>query len=92
MTNRQNNSNYFATAVWLVLIALTIVSFYLGETGMQGKEVMLLLLAITMVKSQLVANFFMGLNRTRLLWRGIMFGYFVVVGGLIAVAYLKSIP
>lgn len=90
--NKQNNSNYLATAIWLVLVVLTIVSFCLGETGMQGKEIMLLLLAITMVKSQLVANYFMGLKSTRLLWRGIMFGYFVVVGGLIAVAYLKSIP
>jgi hypothetical protein len=44
-----------------------------------------------MIKSQMVANYFMALRHTRLLWRGIMFGYFVIVGGLIALAYLRSL-
>lgn len=86
----ENKTKYFSTAIWLVLVALTIVSFCLGETDMQGKDVMLTLLAITMIKSQLVANYFMGLYKTKLLWRGIMFSYFVIVGGLIALAYLKG--
>ena len=49
---------------------------------------MLTLLAIALVKGQMVAHYFMGLRRTRLLWRGIVLGYFLVVGGLIAIAYL----
>ncbi len=88
----ENKPKYFSTAIWLVLVALTIVSFCIGETGMQGQDVMLTLLAITMIKSQLVANYFMGLYKTKLLWRGIMFSYFVIVGGLIALAYLKGTP
>jgi hypothetical protein len=52
---------------------------------------MLTLLAITMVKSQLVANYFMALRKTKFLWRAIMFGYFAIVGGLIALAYLASL-
>jgi cytochrome c oxidase subunit IV len=95
MMNRQkteNNTYESSTVVWLVLVALTIVSFCLGETEMQGEAVMLTLLVITMIKSQLIANCFMGLHKTKLLWRGIMFSYFVVVGGLIALAYLKGMP
>lgn len=95
MMNRQkieNKTHYFSTVIWLVLVALTFASFYLGETDMQGKDVMLTLLAITMIKSQLIANYFMGLHKTKLLWRGIMFSYFVIVGGLIALAYLKGMP
>jgi len=84
-------SKLFSTIIWLVLALLTIVTFSLGEAGMSGKGVMLTLLAITMVKSQLVANYFMGLRKTRLLWRAIMFGYFVIVGGLIALAYLMGL-
>lgn len=80
--------NQFVTIIWLALVALTIMTFSLGEAGMSGKGVMLTLLAITMVKSQLVANYFMGLRRTKFLWRAIMLGYFAIVGGLIAVAYL----
>jgi len=88
MQNVQSQSNIFSTTIWLILVALTIATFTIGEAGMSGKNSMLILLAITMIKSQMVANYFMSLRRTSLLWRGIMFGYFVFVGGLIALAYL----
>ena len=91
MNSTKPQSKLFSTIIWLVLALLTIVTFSLGEAGMSGKGVMLTLLAITMVKSQLVANYFMGLRKTRLLWRAIMFGYFVIVGGLIALAYLMGL-
>jgi caa(3)-type oxidase subunit IV len=90
MNNTKPQSNLFSTVIWLVLVVLTITTFSLGEVGMSGKGVMLTILAITMIKSQLVANYFMGLRKTRLLWRAIMFGYFVIVGSLIALAYLMG--
>lgn len=49
---------------------------------------MLTLLAIALIKSQIVANYFMDLRNSKLIWRGIMLGYFVIVGGLIGFAYL----
>lgn len=88
MSYSKPSSNLFSTIVWLVLVLLTIATYCIGETGMAGKSVMLTLLIITMIKSQMVANYFMGLRHTRLLWRGIMFSYFTIVGGLIAFAYL----
>ena len=91
MNNTKAKSNLLLTVVWLVLAVLTIMTFSLGEAGMAGKGVMLTLLAITMIKSQLVANYFMGLRRTKFLWRAIMFGYFAIVGGLIAVDYLMGL-
>ncbi|NOU24153.1 MAG: cytochrome C oxidase subunit IV family protein [Methylotenera sp.] len=91
MNNTKALSNLFFTVILLVLAVLTIMTFSLGEAGMAGKGVMLTLLAITMIKSQLVANYFMGLRRTKFLWRAIMFGYFAIVGGLIAVAYLMGL-
>jgi cytochrome c oxidase subunit IV len=84
-------SNLFSTVIWLVLVALTLMTFSLGEAGMSGPSVMLTLLIITMIKSQMVANYFMGLRKGRLLWRAIMFGYFVIVGSLIALAYLMGL-
>ena len=84
-------SNLFSTIIWLILVALTIATFSIGEAGMSGKGTMLTLLAIAMIKSQMVANYFMALRQTRLLWRIIMFGYFVIVGGLIALAYLMGL-
>jgi len=91
MSNDRAQSKLFPTTIWLVLVALTIVTFSLGEAGMSGKGVMLTLLAITMIKSQLVANYFMALRKTKFLWRAIMFGYFIIVGGLIAMAYLMDL-
>ena len=91
MNNTKPQSNLFSTVIWLVLITLTVMTYSLGEAGMSGKYIMLTLLAITMIKSQLVANYFMGLRKTKLLWRVIMFGYFVIVGGLIALAYLIAL-
>lgn len=90
MKNEKPQSNLFSTVIWLVLVALTIMTFSLGETSSSGKGVMLTLLAITMIKSQLVANYFIGLCKTRFLWRAVMLGYFLIVGGLIALAYLKA--
>lgn len=84
----KTQTNNFSTIIWCVLVVLTVVSFWLGETGMSGQKVMLSLLVITMIKSQLIAHYFIGLSKTRLLWRGMMFFYFVIVGGLIAIAYL----
>jgi caa(3)-type oxidase subunit IV len=89
MQNAPIQSNLFSTIIWLVLVILTIVTFYIGEVGVSGKGAMIAVLAITMVKSQLVANYLMGLRRVSMLWRGIMLGYFIIVGSLIAVAYLK---
>lgn len=91
MNNPTPQSKLFYTSIWLVLIALTLVTFSLGETAMSGKGVMLMLLGITMIKSQLIANYFMGLRHTRFLWRAIMLAYFVIVGGLIALAYLMGL-
>lgn len=91
MTHVKSQSNLFFTIIWLALVALTVLTYSVGEAAMSGKGAMLTLLVITMIKSQLVANYFMGLRKTRFLWRAIMFGYFLIVGGLIAVAYLMGL-
>jgi len=91
MNNIKPPENLFFTIIWLGLVALTVMTFSLGEAGMSGKGVMLTLLAITMIKSQLVVNYFMGLRKTKLLWRAMMFGYFIIVGGLVALAYLMGL-
>ena len=91
MKQINSQSNISATVIWLILVALTLATWRIGEAGMVGKSAMLLLLFIAMIKSQMVANYFMALRHTRLIWRAIIFGYFVIVGGLIALAYLRSL-
>lgn len=81
--------NRFATSVWLFLVTLTIVTYFIGEEVGAGKAVMVSVLLIALIKGQLIANYFMGLRRVSWLWRGIILGYFVVVGSMIAIAYLN---
>ena len=82
--------NHFSTRIWLILVALTILTFCIGEEVAQGKAVMLSVLAIAFIKGQLIANYFMGLRHVSWLWRGIIMGYFMVGGGIIAIAYLTA--
>ncbi len=84
-----HTSNRFATWVWLVLVLLTLLTFAVGEEVTAGRVVMMSVLLISLIKGQLIANYFMGLRHVSWLWRGIILGYFVIVGGMIAVAYLK---
>ncbi len=91
MTPTLTQSNRESKLIWLILVGLTLASLAIGEVGLSGKYAMLLLLLIAMIKSQMVAHYFMALRHTRLLWRLIMFAYFIIVGGLIAVAYLISL-
>ena len=83
-----SQSTLFSTVIWLLLVALTVATFSIGEACMAGKNIMLILLSIAMIKSQIVANYFMALRQTKLIWRLVMLLYFVIVGGLIALAYL----
>ena len=79
------------TRIWLVLMALTCTTFAIGETGWSGTAVMLTVLGTAVIKVEMVANFFMGLRRTRWLWRGIVLGWLITVSALITVAYLMTV-
>jgi cytochrome c oxidase subunit IV len=76
------------TIIWLVLMLLTVTTYGIGEAGLGGSTIMLTVLGTAALKVQMVANYFMGLRRTRWLWRGIVLGWLVLVTGLIASAFL----
>ncbi len=75
------------TRIWLALIALTGVTYAIGDAGLGGTNIMMFVLALTFIKSQLIASYFMGLRKAGLMWRAIMGGYLVLVTTMIAVAY-----
>lgn len=88
MNRAQHPSDRFTTTIWLILVALTIATFSIGEAKLAGSNIMLTLLLIALLKGQMVAHYFMGLRQTHFWWRALIFGFFVIVGGLIALAYL----
>lgn len=79
------------TLVWLVMMLLTVATYSIGEAGMGGTTIVLVVLGIAVIKVQIVANYFMDLRHTRWLWRGIVLGWLMLVAGLIAIAYLTPI-
>ena len=79
------------TAIWLLLLLLTLVTFAIGEMHLAGPAVVSFVVAMTLLKSQLVASWFMGLRRAPLLFRAIMTGYLVVVAAFITIAYLVGL-
>lgn len=79
------------TLIWLILMLLTGTTYVIGEAGLGGYAIMFAILGTAVVKVQMVASYFMGLRRTRWLWRGIVLGWLLLVTGLIMIAYLTAI-
>lgn len=75
------------TLVWLILIVLTLVTYFAGETGMSGPGTVALVMGIAFVKGQLVADRFMALKGVIGKWRWPVTIWLVVVCSLIGVAY-----
>ena len=75
------------TRVWLVLIGLTLLALAVGKAGLGGLSIVVVLLVSTLIKTQLVADYFMGLKHSRLLWRMIVSIYLLLITGLIGLAY-----
>lgn len=79
------------TRIWLALIILTCSTYAIGETSWSGTAVMLTVLGTAVIKVEMVASYFMGLRRTRWLWRGIVLGWLILVSSLITIAYLMTV-
>jgi len=75
------------TWVWLILMGLTLLALAIGKAGLGGLSIVVLLLVSTLIKTQLVADYFMGLKHSRLLWRMIVSIYLFVIIGMIGLAY-----
>ncbi len=75
------------TRVFLVLIALTGITYAVGELGLGGLPVSLSVLGLALLKGSLVGDYFMGLQGLRGLWRWVIVLWLLLLGGLIALAF-----
>ena len=75
------------TWVWGILVGLTLAILAVGQAGAEGSVIVGLLLITTLIKTQMVADHFMGLKRTRWLWRAIVSVYLAIVISMIGLAY-----
>lgn len=83
-------TDYFHTVIWLILVGLTLITYRLAEASVLGHLSAGVLMAIALIKSQLIANYFIGLHQCRRIWRSLMLSYFLLVGGLILTAYYTA--
>lgn len=79
-----------ATIEWLVLLALTALTFGMAEAGLSGGAVLIPVLLATLVKGRIVIDRFMLLQRVVAPWRWIVLGWLALVLGLIAYAFRSS--
>jgi len=79
-----------STWVFGILIALTFITYSIGEEGLGGLELSLLVLGIAIIKGHLVGSYFMGLGKLRGPWRWPVSVWLIIPGGLIATAFILS--
>ena len=78
------------TAVYLSMVALTLITFLIGQAGASGLGASLLVLAFALIKGELLGDFFMGLKGLKGPWRWVIFLWLFVPGALIATAFVLS--
>lgn len=82
------------TRVWLVLLAITGVTYWIGEGGLANQSSMvpvLVMFGLAFVKGLLVCLDFLELRHAPALWRWVVIGWLVLVLGLIVLAYAVSL-
>jgi hypothetical protein len=80
-----------AHRAWLILLVATGATWWLGEVGAAGTGAILAMLAIAFIKGRLVILDFMELRGAPLMWRLLLEGWLILVGGLILLAYWISL-
>ena len=80
-----------AHRAWLLLLIATGITWWLGDVGAAGTGAILAMLAIVFVKGRMVILDFMELRDAPLMWRLLLEGWLILVGGLILLAYWISL-
>lgn len=60
------------TWIYLLLLALTVVTFAVGEAASGGLAVSLMVLALALLKGHLLGDYFMGLAKVSGFWRWVV--------------------
>jgi len=73
--------------IWLRLVSLTLLSYVIGQFHLLESGAIVILLLITLLKGELIIDYFMGLKKVRLLYRLIPLVWLFFVLSLILLAY-----
>jgi len=82
----QNKANIHV--IWLLMVALTILSYGMGKFGFSGVASVLVLLLTAVIKGTLIIRDFMELRGVSLIWRVMMYGWLWSITLTIFIIYL----
>ncbi len=85
----QNNINIHT--IWLLMVALTILSYTMGRFGFSGLISVLILLLTAVIKGTLIIRDFMELRGVSLLWQVIMYGWLWGITLALILIYIFSL-
>jgi len=75
------------TWIYLLLMALTFVTWFIGTQQFSGLQISLMVLGFALLKGQLIGDYFMGLKQVSGFWRWAITIWLLLVGSLIAFAF-----
>jgi cytochrome c oxidase subunit 4 len=78
------------TWVWLFMLLLTGITYGIGQQGLSGLGISLMVLFFALLKGHLVGAYFMGLSRVRGFWRWPVTLWLLIPGGLISIAFILA--
>ncbi len=78
-----------ATKIWLILIALTFLSYGLSQAGYEGQTFVAVLVLTSFFKGQMIIDHFMMLKTSPLIWRLIVLFWLMIVLVLITMLYFS---
>lgn len=76
-----------AERIWIILIVLSLFAFLVGYLKLINTFLVSILLLSTLLKGQLISDYFMGLKEVQLKYRIIPILWLILILSLIAVAY-----
>ncbi len=87
-----NNKLFFRPCTWiyLMLIGLTLVTWFIGVKQLSGLQVSMMVLGIALLKGQLIGDYFMNLKQVSSFWRWAVTIWLLLIGGLISYAFNLS--
>lgn len=83
--------NRTSLIIWLILVSLTLFSFLLGWWSSVNETIVMILLLVSLIKGQLIIDYFMGLHHVQLKWRLIPTLWLVLIILLIGLSYFLPI-
>ncbi|MCF6243856.1 MAG: cytochrome C oxidase subunit IV family protein [Sulfurovum sp.] len=85
-----NHIKYKLELIWLSLIALSLFAYIMGQVEYFPKLFSILLLLGTLIKGQLIIDYFMGMKQVKLKYRLIPTLWLTIVIIVIAATYYKT--